>query len=125
MIVWAVMGGTAYEDRSPRSASGDALFAPDDAADVGDAHGEDEAQQKDETDRVDGGLDLRRQPASEDPADEDEEQPPAVERRERDDVQHREVDGEHAHEPEQRGESELAHLRGHPVDLDRPADLRR
>ena len=67
------------------------LAAP--ALNISDAHDDEKSDQKHEPDRVDRRFDLRRKPTTEDRAKEHEEQAPAVEPGERDDVDHAEVDG--------------------------------
>src|SRR6266508_3190546 len=65
--------------------------SPNDASDVEERHHGNEAEEDQEPDGVDGGLELRRETLPEDPGHEDEEQSAAVETRERHDVDDREV----------------------------------
>src|SRR5687768_4804498 len=96
-----------------------------DPADVRDADDDQEEQQQDEADRVHSGLDLRCKADAEDAAEEHEEEATPVETRERNDVEHRQIHGEHSDELEERRQSELRHLPGDAEDLDRAADRRR
>src|ERR1700716_1070396 len=95
-------------------------LSPNDATDVGDAHDDEQEEKEHEADRMDSGLDLRREAPAEDPADEDEEEASAVEARERHDVEHREVHREHADELQERRDPVLRDLPRDAKDLDRP-----
>src|SRR6266850_5736484 len=99
-------------------------LTPNDASDVRDAHDDEKEQQQDESDRVHGGLRLWREAHAEDAAQKHEEEPAAVETRERDDVEHGEVHRQHADELEEVREPVLRDLSGDAEDLDRPPDLR-
>src|SRR5437773_2106177 len=85
-------------------------LSPDNSADVTDRHDDEQREEEDEADRVDRGLELRRESLAEDAGDEDEEEATAIEARERDDIQHREVHGQQADELEVRADAELLHL---------------
>src|SRR5438093_1192363 len=118
--------GSPPRSRALRSASQRRArpLSSDNSADVTDRHDDEQREEEDEADRVDRGLELRRESLAEDAGDEDEEEATAIEARERDDIQHREVHGQQADELEVRADAELRDLSDDDEDLDRAADLR-
>jgi len=84
-------------------------------------HEHHEGDQQEKPGPLNPELDLDGELPAHHPLDEEDQDVPAVERREGEDIEECETDAEHGHEPEERKDPELGRLRGELRDPDGPA----